>query len=206
MSPSDTMADHVAKVELLVQQLENVGEKVSESSVMAKLLYSLPQKYVTLRTAWDSVATESKKKENLVSRLLKEEKLLDGAAPNSVEAFAAGKSKDAGQQYKDKNSKMRFKCHFCHERGHFKKDCKKYHLWKAEHEKADGDKGKRAPGHKGAFVAYDALPCESENSQWLADSGATHHMTNRKELFTSNAFVEMNSQVRLGDNKSIAVR
>jgi len=49
----------------MARQLEDVGEKVSDVAVMAKILASLPSKYNSLITAWDSVDVENQTLNNL---------------------------------------------------------------------------------------------------------------------------------------------
>ena len=57
MEPRESMTSHIAHVEALAMELKGYGETVSESMVMAKLLGSLPPKYLHLVTAWESVGT-----------------------------------------------------------------------------------------------------------------------------------------------------
>jgi len=40
----------------MATQLKDVGEKISDTAIMAKILGSLPSRYNALQTAWDSVA------------------------------------------------------------------------------------------------------------------------------------------------------
>lgn len=58
MSTSNTMAQHIAKIENMARQLADVGEKMSDVTIMAKLLENLPFKYSALVTACDSVESE----------------------------------------------------------------------------------------------------------------------------------------------------
>lgn len=58
MSTSNTMAQHIAKIENMARQLANVGEKMSDVTIMAKLLENPPFKYSALVTACDSVESE----------------------------------------------------------------------------------------------------------------------------------------------------
>jgi len=65
MDVSDSVVQHFAKVQNMARQLEDVGEKVSDVAVMAKILASLPSKYNSLITAWDSVDVENQTLNNL---------------------------------------------------------------------------------------------------------------------------------------------
>lgn len=55
MSPGDSVIQHIAKVQNMAAQLIDVGEAVTEVTIMAKILASLSSKYNALQTAWDSV-------------------------------------------------------------------------------------------------------------------------------------------------------
>lgn len=57
----------------MARQLKDVGEEVSDVTVMAKILGSLPTKYNVFVTAWDSVGTVNQTISNLTQRLIKEE-------------------------------------------------------------------------------------------------------------------------------------
>ncbi|KYN16302.1 Copia protein [Trachymyrmex cornetzi] len=73
MSANDSVAKHIAKVENMARQLTDLNENISDITIMAKILGSLPSKYNAFVTAWDSVDTDKQTLENLTTRLLKEE-------------------------------------------------------------------------------------------------------------------------------------
>jgi len=56
MSSTDSVAQHVAKIENMARQLKDIGEKLSEVTIIAKILGTLPSKFNALVTAWDSVS------------------------------------------------------------------------------------------------------------------------------------------------------
>lgn len=82
------ISQHVAKVENMVRQLKDLGEMVSDVAIMATILGSLPSKYSSLITAWDSVVNDQRTLENLHQRLLKEGSRL-GANDDVTNALAA---------------------------------------------------------------------------------------------------------------------
>ena len=69
MEPDESVVQHVAPVQNMVAQLD-VGEVVSTTAVMAKVLGSLPSKYNTLQKAWDSVLEANQTLENLLECLI----------------------------------------------------------------------------------------------------------------------------------------
>lgn len=55
MEVNDKVVQHIAKIQNMARQLKDVGERISDTAVMAKILGSLPGKFGALITAWDSV-------------------------------------------------------------------------------------------------------------------------------------------------------
>lgn len=201
MSPTDTIAQHISKVESLVQALADIGEPVKEVDKMAKILGSLPARFATFSTAWDSCAEDQQTFDNLTSRLLKEEqKLLDGDEKST--AFAAVNTYNTSK-YNSKNkssstiNRKDVECYYCHKRGHFKSECRKL-LAKLETKTDDTSE-------------HQALSAEQENvyalgceNVWLADSAASKHMTSHKDWFkTFNAIQVEDSYVQIGDNSIV---
>ena len=64
MSANDSIMQHVSKINNMAAQLLDVGETVSETTVMAKILGSLSPKYVYFQTAWDNVPPEMQTLDN----------------------------------------------------------------------------------------------------------------------------------------------
>lgn len=90
MAPNDLIMQHIAKVRNLAAQLINVGEPMSQTTIMAKILGSLSPKYANFQTAWDNVPQEMQTLENLEERLLREEAGLSANDENPG-AFAGTK-------------------------------------------------------------------------------------------------------------------
>lgn len=49
MNANDTIAQHIAKIENLAKGIKDVGEPISDTAVMTKILSSLPPKYRSLK-------------------------------------------------------------------------------------------------------------------------------------------------------------
>jgi len=72
----------------LAIQLRDLGEKVSDLTIMAKILSSLTSKFSVLQTAWDSVDPDRQTVEYLQERLITEESRLVAEKEEST-AFSA---------------------------------------------------------------------------------------------------------------------
>ena len=93
------------------------------------------------------------------------------------------------------NSKGRYKdveCNYCHKKGHIKKYC-----WKLKNrtEKDNSDKGKDSSDDEDKINAtfddfllvheFEPANIVDSSTSWVIDSGASFHITSRRDLFTS---------------------
>lgn len=102
MASNDSVVQHIAKVENMARQLCDLGERISDVTVMAKILGSLPIKYNALITAWDSVNSEQQTIDRLRQRLIKEE-----GRPGLVEEACGLSAVSALAAVSIKSNKMR---------------------------------------------------------------------------------------------------
>lgn len=115
-SEEDDIATHTSKLRNIVKRLGDLGEKISDTGVMAKILMTLPPELSHFNTSWDSTATADRTLENLISRLVTEEKRLEANHSNDFgnQALVAKRFGASGRM---------IKCFNCGKRGHVKKDC-----------------------------------------------------------------------------------
>ena len=111
-----------------------------------------------------------------------------------------GRSKSRGPitRYQSRSkSRGRYKnveCHYCHQKGHVKKYCWKL---KRNNEKASKDKGKKKDDSNDEdrvnttsddfllVEEFESLNLVDSSTSWVIDSGASIHVTSRRDLFTS---------------------
>jgi hypothetical protein len=109
MNTDNNIAIHISKLESLSRKLNQLGESISDSMLMTKILMTLPENYKHFYSAWDSIPIVDKTLSNLSSRLTVEETrqtqghdVQRDTASNSV--FSAKKS--FGTHYKEKHTKI----------------------------------------------------------------------------------------------------
>lgn len=144
MDPSDDMVTHIAKFEGLILRLQQLNVKPDSSSIMVKLLDTLPEEYESLRQAWWARPDDQQTFENLVALLTSENKRRQHQRQkqDGLAALMAAKEKqstkrepdgsavrDKNQQQKktaglkNKSKKKSFKCYGCGEVGHIRRNC-----------------------------------------------------------------------------------
>lgn len=210
MSPTDTMAQHIAKVENLAKQLKEGGEDISDAAVMTKILCNLPAKYRSLRQAWLSLDPKLQTIQNLTARLLDEEASLTSNDEFETALVADKKfsnhtnskvkknsfSKQQVSSEATSSSSHRFVCYNCNKRGHFARDCR--------FPKKSGKKSQEQ-NTKLAFNA-ECLQSETDSNVWILDSGSSAHMGYKRELFHELQEYSAESPdriIKLGNKKEI---
>ncbi|UYV65259.1 hypothetical protein LAZ67_3003730 [Cordylochernes scorpioides] len=212
MNPNDNIATHISKVETLAQQMKDLGEPISDVALITKIICSLPDKYKDFITAWDSVSSKEKTLENLTARLLKEESLQDHwdssgnfKPDNALVTFskfnrystASNKQQQHQQSIKDK--KKNTHCGYCKKKGHWWKEC-----YKRKEEQKGQQPSSSSRDDSCAFSAETSAFLAETKDSWIADSGATDHMTFRREWFsTFEEIPEGVHPVCLGNGKKI---
>ena len=201
MESNDTVVKHVSRILNMAAQLADVGEKMSDVAIMAKILASLPPRFNALKTAWDSVDTERQTLENLQERLIKEESRIT-VDDEGVSAFLSTRNAPKKGPIRDKSN---MECYNCHKKGHF--------AWQCPQKK----KKKKDAGQNCAFMAMSSSRCNELRDSaeafakmdakdvWLLDSGASRHITFRREWFESFSPCT-GEKVMLGDDCACDVR
>ncbi|XP_029341276.1 uncharacterized protein LOC115033221 [Acyrthosiphon pisum] len=168
MDPKDNIAGHISKLENLSRQLKQLGEPISESMLITKILMTLPDTYRHFYSAWDSMHSANRTLEQLTTRLMLEEtrqvqgqEVRDDGAESSALTATKGK------------------------------------IFKKEQEENKSTSGLALIGALRKIEEID------DSDKWYVDSGASDHMTNRKEWFVDCKHFDVHSHVRIGDGKHI---
>ena len=156
--------------------------------------------------AWESTPKAEQKKDNLIARLLREDKRLteteDSASSLALQVNATSikDKKDAKSRKKTSIAalKKRTSCKGCGQKGHWVREC-------PNEEKQQRSQQKELSTYVCEVQALWARRMKQDEDIWLADSGASNHMTFRRDFFTSLKPLKEKQSVKIADNKMLPI-
>ena len=201
MDSNKSMSDNLAVMEGLVSQLSSLEIDMDDSAVTSKVISSLPAAFSHFVCAWNLQPEDNKSMESLTAGLLQEEsrlKKLDNDHEREEVAFLVRKrglnlnkrsTHDSGESTSNEISrgsnkfvgvKTKKKCFNCQKTGHFARDCRVKRNDYDRRPKPSDQGGSKGNDQLAMTASYSLLAGHS-NDSWIIDSGATEHMTNRKD-------------------------
>lgn len=193
--PQDDMAVSISKLQSIVQQLKDLGENISESMVITKIMMTLPPALSHFYSAWESTAADQKTIKNLTQRLLMEEARLQNQERVDSNALAAkfikGKPNSSGRKPGQ--------CHNCGEHGHWARDCRKGNSTSSR-------RSSNSAYRRGSALIGQAMTViwvNKKTNEWILDSGASDHMSHNRDWFCNYEKFDKIIPVRIGNGKTI---
>lgn len=189
MSECTSIEMHLKEMKELTDKLSSIGAPISEEDCVVTLLGSLPSSFSSVVTALEARVddlTLDFVQQQLIhhERKIKDHELKPEATTDSALVGA--------QKWKSP------KCWFCDEVGHIQRFCPKRK--KSQHRaKVMEDEIESVSDDEGAFPVSD----EVHGDKWLIDSGASSHMTYRREYFTKYQPFTIPERVSLGDGRVV---
>ena len=201
-----SILDHLNEFQGCFDQLFGMGVKFDDEINALWLLNTLPNSWETFRVSLTNAAPNGiVTTEYVKSGVLNEEmrRRTQGTSSHSeVLMVERGRSKHTSQGQNNRGrsrskSKPRYKnleCHFCGKTGHIKRYCYKWkkenHTSSGKHEnKGNDDNSNRVntTSSDDLLVVYDenVINLAHNETNWVVDSGASFHVTSRREFFTS---------------------
>ena len=226
MSEADTAVQHVAKIMNMASQLKDVGEDVSDATVMAKILASLTTKFSTLQVAWDSVEPARQTLDNLQERLIREDARLisDEETSEALAATAKNRRPQGAKNTQNKNkNKKELQCYKCQKMGHFARQCRNKRKPRDDSEKSQDceksrdcafvvetdkrsvERGSKSAENTHVLWTQSHVMTADQSEVWLIDSGASRHLTYRRDWLTDYKTDNTGATISLGDNQTCNV-
>ena len=215
------ISDHINDFQGVLDQLSGMGVKFDDEIQGLWLLNTLPDSWETLRvsltnSAPSGVVTMEYTKSGVLNEEMRRRSQASSSSASHSDVLVTedrGRNKSRGQNDRGKSrskSKSKYKnitCDYCHKNGHIMKYCYK-HKRDMRQQKREGDNENRV-----AVVANDDLlvSCDAnainlvrDESSWFVDSGATSHVTPKKELFSSYTPDNFGT-LKMGNNHEVEV-
>lgn len=208
-----SISDHLNDFQGLLDQLSGMGIKFDDEVLGLWLLNTLPDSWETFRVSITNSASDGVVSlQSVKGSVLNEEMRRKAQGTSSHSEVLVTENRGRSQRKEPKGnrqnnrsasrennrskSKSRYKnveCNYCHKMGHIQRNC---FIWKRESK--NNNSKQRDKNHDDddrvttatcddliILRDYDSVNLVSDESMWIIDSGATLHVTPRKEFFTS---------------------
>ena len=201
MSRGTSLAAHVNNYTKLLSDLTRVDEKISDEYKAIILLGSLPDEeydtfVLTLLNGRSSISYSEVTNALTNYDLRRKDKETSRASTSGEALSTRGRSpyprggNRSRSKSRSRHQLAKNQCAFCKEQGHWKRDCPK--LKEKENSKKKGPKANEvniAKGDNFDDSCFSLLITPEVNhvdaSDWMLDSGATYHVTPRRDWFAS---------------------
>lgn len=222
MNTLDQVENGISEIRSMAVQIQAMGGAVDANTVESAILRALPNSFGGFVTSWTFLDSDRRTLDNLQSHLLRTVNMIknnDGEKNISVAKVARRENNKA----KNKETKFKGTCHFCHKSGHSMKYCyalkKKKEQGKDKSSSEKKDEGKCEEENKASKDdetkdstarakvatigssknAVDVSNGDYIKSTWLADTGASFHMTSHKEWLVNFEVLKEPIGIRMGD-------
>ena len=126
----DDISTHIAKLEDTAHRLKLMGEEISDSMMITKILMTLPENFRHFVSAWESAPAGERTLDNLKARLVTEESRITIREVKSGNALASNTQRVKSKRGRggtsrgaSNGSSKPGKCYVCGEAGHWARDC-----------------------------------------------------------------------------------
>ena len=198
------MTDHLNTFQGIINQLAAMGIRFDEEVQGLWLLGTLPDSWETFRTslsnsAPNGVITMDMAKSSVLNEEMRRKSQYSSSQSDVLVAETRERSKSRGQKNKEgsrsksRNKFANIECYHCGKKGHIKRFCRqlkrenKNNKDKEKNNDDNNNEGRVATTTEDFLLVYDSdiVNLAYDETSWVIDSGASTHITSRKEFFTS---------------------
>jgi len=197
---SETVSSYCAKLLVLSQKLKTVGEEVTDTALVSKMVNDLPSKYdhfkhtYMIQAAAGTTLTFEKLREQLLIIEINSDN--DQKSSDNNQALTVKIKPDNKKKIKEKRE-----CYHCGKRGHLKRDCRKL---KSEKQSENTHQTASASTANSLSLMVASHISGNREQDWLADSGASHHMSMNRSWFCNfEPITENRIAITVGNNNVV---
>lgn len=190
MSEGNCINMHLKEMKELTDKLSSIGAPISEEDQVVTLLGSLPSSFSIVVTALEA-RVDDLTLDFVQQQLIHHERKLKA---QELKSEAPHDSVLLGNQRRKTP-----RCWTCDEPGHVQRFCPKRRGTSQHRAKITEDEVESSNEDEGAFPVSDEVP----ENKWLIDSGASSHMTPKREYFSTYRAFSTPEKVGLGDGRTV---
>lgn len=181
MEEDGDLRDHLNRFNGLINQLNNLDEKLKDEDKAVLLLVSLPKKYNTVMTSLLVGKMKLDLDETIVV-LLEAERLMKQESSDTSDGSAfVVRARDTEKKYAKKHN-PNIRCFYCEELGHIQFMCPKAREDLRELKKNRGGSVSLVEADEDVLLVQEE---KGSKEEWVLDSGCSHHICGRREWFSS---------------------
>ncbi|UYV74085.1 SLC6A1 [Cordylochernes scorpioides] len=173
----ETMTNYLGRLKICTDHLREAGAEMQDQDLAYSMLAGLPESYdgiiMTFSNVEDKEFTSSKVKHVLLAEY---DKRITRRVNNTNEALQFGTT----TRKEDKKNKV-FTCYKCGKEGHIARSCR----GKAKTSVPNFQPPRCSTHEIAGSEMLTALSCAIPDNSWVIDSGATHHVCNKREWFAN---------------------
>lgn len=225
--PGKPIAEYISTLLYFRDQLSGTEEPITESAFISHLLMTLPASFDTFsdillgqRTVDELIVKIKETEDTLNTRQADYRSTNTSSTLTNPKALTArththrgrfrGRGRGGRQSFGRRD--VGLSCWYCNKRGHKQENC----FMKKRAEEARGervarrsrnDETKDTETANAAYASVQALAARigrhSANTDWIIDSGASHHLCRNRRLFVSLKRLPKQVMIHLGDNSTV---
>jgi len=195
---TDNIQQQISALEFIAHRIKGLGEDISETMIISKVISALPEEYAHFHSAWESTAESERSLSNLMARLADEQRMNGGKSKevenrNQQAAFKVSSYPGRSSGPPGRTSGQ-VRCYSCGKMGHKAPACR------SKPEKKFCSICKKG-NHTESSCYFRDKPtyfCQSEsyalvstdhnsfnNSRFAIDSGSSSHLVNNVSLLSN---------------------
>ena len=198
--------EHLTKMSDMASQLKGMDMAISEGFLVHFIMTSLPSQFGPFKINYNTQKDKWKMSE-LIAMCVQEEERLKVEKPDvahltigpNKKSFKKGKGNKKKQgndvSHNGQKDENKIQCHFCHKKGHKRRDCYGFKAWLEK-------KGKTQ-----CLVSYQSYLVDIPENSWWIDTGTSIHITNSLQGYLiSKRLSKGERTITLGNGTKVEIK